>query len=72
MDHVEELFVVTVRPTAHMTKDGNGDPQSWLVKVQVDVRGLAYAMGPTAVRSRGGRSVEAGGLVKVTRVRKVA
>ncbi len=39
------------------------------VEVEVDLTGLALALGGRAVRSKGGKAVEAGGLVVVRRVK---
>lgn len=38
-----------------------------IVDVTVDMEGLARSLGPAAVKSKGGKSVEAGGLVVVRR-----
>ena len=60
-DHVAKSFHVECR-----WPDGSKTDE--IVQVEVDLAGLARAFGTRAVHSRGGKAIEAGGLVVVRRV----
>lgn len=70
--------IITVR-NAHWIEDGNGGGRSveepsteHEVEIIIDVDRLACKLGPAAVRSKGQKSVEAGGAVIVRHIRKVS